>query len=172
MRLSLAATVCTLLGSILILSACGEEQSATAERAAPSAGAAAREATVMTEAQATAEVSATRRFCRAQLRGFLVSLVTLRDDLVAGLDYRSYLGEVREVRFAYEGIRTGRLGLECLIAAGTTAERAFNLYIDAANAWGDCLTTASCETSSVEPELQRRWARASDLISRAQRGLG
>jgi hypothetical protein len=160
MRLCLAATVGTLLGAILILSACGEEQSATAERAASSTAA------------ATTAAPATQRPCRAQLRGFLGSLVSLRDDLVVGLDYRSYLGEVREVRFAYEGIRTGRLGLECLIAAGTTAERAFNLYIDAANAWGGCLTRASCETSSVEPELQRRWARASDLVSRAQRGLG
>jgi hypothetical protein len=156
MRLSLAATVCTLLGAILILSACGEEQSATAERVASS----------------TAAAPTARRSCRAQLRGFLGSLDGLREDLVVGLDYRSYLGEVREVRFAYEGIRTERLGLECLLAAGTMAERAFNLYIDAANAWGDCLTTASCKTSAVEPELQRRWARASDLITRAQRGLG
>jgi len=172
MRLSLVATVCTVLGAILILSACGEEQSATAEHAVPPAGVPARGATAPAEAAGATEVPTTRRSCRAQLRGFLGSLVALRDDLVVGLDYRSYLDEVREARFAYEGIRMNGLRLECLIAAGTTAERAFNLYIDAANAWGDCLTTASCETSSVEPELQRKWARASDLISRAQRGLG
>jgi hypothetical protein len=158
MRLTSAATVGTLLGLVLMFGACGGEESATAER--------------VTTSTAKAKPSPAKGSCGAQLRGFVRSLVDLRERLVAGLDYRGYLSEVRGVRIAYEGVEIGGLGLDCLIAGATAAERAFNLYIDAANAWGDCLTDAACETASVEPGLQRKWALASDLVSRAQRDLG
>ena len=159
MRLTSVATAGALLSLVLTVSACGEERSATAERVrSPQRGG---------ETNAPKATAA----CRGQLRGFVGSLDTLREKLATGLDYGGYLREVRETRTAYDGIEPGRLRLGCLIVAGGSAERAFNLYIGAANSWGDCLATASCEISAVEPKLQRRWALASDLVSRAQRGL-
>jgi hypothetical protein len=160
-RLSSAATVGTLLGLILILilPGCGGEP-------AVSAGGKANAPTA-----APAQGSGAERTCRAQLRGFVGSLDALRELLATGLDYASYLREVRGVRAEHAAIRAAKLAIGCLIASGTPAERAFNQYIDAANAWGECLTKASCEIESIEPELQRRWARAGDLISAAQRGL-
>ncbi len=50
------------------------------------------------------------------------------------------------------------------------AEKALNQNIEATNAWGDCLAE-SCDLTTVEPEIKRRWARASVLITDAQRGL-
>lgn len=163
MRFSLAAIVGALLGLALILSSCGGERG---ERAAsadkPASGASG------TVAERPAPSSAS---CRRQLHGFLTSMDALRTDLARGLSYRDYLREVRAVRSVYARIRAEKLAVGCLLASGGPAERAFNLYIDAANAWGECLTTASCHTTVVEPTLQRKWARASTRLSLAQRGL-
>ena len=162
MRLSRAATVCALLGLTPVLACCaggttaGERPSAasTAASTAPrAAGAGASDA------------------CRAQLGGFVGSMARLRDELARGLDYRAYLGEVRATRVLYAAIRPERIPAACLLAAGGPAERAFDLYVDAVNAWGDCLATAGCETREVEPALQRKWALAARRLSRAQRGL-
>lgn len=111
------------------------------------------------------------RRCQGQLRPFLDSMGALRKSLAVGLSYREYLRELREVRAAYDGIRAERLEIGCLLAAGTPGERALNRYIEAANTWGDCLSTASCSTESIEPRLQRKWAIASDLLTFAQSGL-
>jgi hypothetical protein len=159
MRLSSAATVCMLLGLALVLPACGGERTATAGGT-----------TRVVKGAEAGKVPAAGS-CRRQLRGFVGSLDALREQLATGLDYRGYLSQVRGVRVVYEGIRADRLAIGCLIASGTSAERGFNLYIDAANAWGECLATASCETAAIEPELQRRWSRAAELVSEAQRGL-
>lgn len=158
MRPSLAI-VGLLAGLALILPGCGGGKTATAERGT---GPGASRAT----GAATAE-----RECRAQLRGFLASMDTLRERLAAGLSYNGYLVEVRGTRAVYARIDAGELPIGCLATVGTPAERAFNRYIGAANTWGDCLATASCDTEAVEPKLQRRWALASELLSAAQRGL-
>jgi hypothetical protein len=99
-------------------------------------------------------------------------MAELRDKLAAGLDYRHYLSEVRRTRAVYHRIRAGRIPAACLVMGGGPAERALNLYIDAANAWGDCLATVSCNTRTIEPELQRSWARASRQLAIARRGMG
>jgi hypothetical protein len=51
---------------------------------------------------------------------------------------------------------------------GTPSEQALNEYIDAANAWGECLADAACTTASIEPILQRKWRMASRLLSEVQ----
>jgi hypothetical protein len=78
---------------------------------------------------------------------------------------------VKGTRTVYARIRTGKLTAPCLLASGGPSERAFNLYIDAANAWGDCLATATCSTRSIEAKLQRKWARASHHLATAEKGL-
>jgi hypothetical protein len=95
----------------------------------------------------------------------------LRRKLAIGLTYSQYRRELAGVRGAYEAIPAKRIQLGCLLAAGTVAERALNRYIVAANAWGECLATASCELETVEPQLKREWARASDLLGSAKAGI-
>jgi hypothetical protein len=53
-------------------------------------------------------------------------------------------------------------------ATGTPAEAALNRYIEATNAWGDCLADASCTTTTIEPVLQRKWRVASGFLKEAQ----
>jgi hypothetical protein len=160
MRLSPAVTVCVLLSLALTLPACGAEHTVTAER------------TTTARSQARASSPAAINQCRGQLAAFLASMDTLRDKLAVGLSYTGYLHEVRETKAIYASIPTERLSLGCLAIAGAPGERALNWYLDAANAWGDCLADVSCSTAAVEPKLQHKWALASGLLSSAQRGLG
>ncbi len=108
--------------------------------------------------------------CRRQVGGFLDSMDALRRRLAAGVSYNEYVAEMRRVRSAYRSVPVERMGIGCLDAAGTPGERALNRYIDAANAWGECLSEASCDSVSVEPLLQRRWRQASRLLSAARTG--
>jgi hypothetical protein len=103
--------------------------------------------------------------------GFLGAMDALRRRLAVGLAYEQYVDEVEGVRAAYRRIPTDRLAIECLTEVGTPAEEGFNVYIDAANAWGDCVGEAGCEAVTVEPVLQRKWRFASRFLSRAHRGL-
>jgi hypothetical protein len=160
MRLSHAVTVGALLSLALVLLSCGGEPSAGSGGATTARSGA--EAT-------TGQVAAIR--CGSQLRSFLDSMEALREDLAVGLSYEAYLGELRGARDAYDRIPADRLAVGCLLLVAGLGERALNRYIDAANAWGDCLATAACEIEAIEPELQRRWARASDLLSSAQSRL-
>lgn len=95
----------------------------------------------------------------------------LRRKLAVGLTYRQYRRELGDVRAAYEAIPAKRVQLGCLLVAGGAGERALNRYLAAANAWGECLATASCEIETVEPRLRRQWDRASNLLSFARAGL-
>lgn len=144
--------------ALVALSGCGDDGTATAQKkhAAPTAEASARQASPR---------------CAAQLGGFVDELDRMRRQLAVGLAYAEYLDEVRRLRKVYRDVPVDRLGVGCLVAAGTPSEQAFNRYIDALNAWGGCLATAGCETESVEPELQRDWERASARLSAAQAGL-
>jgi hypothetical protein len=109
--------------------------------------------------------------CRVQLGGFLRSLDRLRDRLVAGVSYRQYVGELQDVRGAYDSLPVKQLQIDCLQRGGTAAERGFNQYIEAGNLWGDCVEVVGCESVSIEGRLQRRWRIASKLLSSAQSGL-
>lgn len=109
--------------------------------------------------------------CSAQLGGFVDALDSLRRQLAVGLTYAEYLEEVRRLRRVYRDVPVEQLAVGCMVVAGTPSEQAFNRYIEAVNAWGECLATAGCETESVEPELQRDWELASERLSAAQAGL-
>jgi hypothetical protein len=140
------------------MAACGSSEPEAAER----------EATP--QRPALARSSSTARRCQDQLGGLLRSLSTLRRRLAIGLTYDRYLYDVRKVNATYEAVPVDLLTLNCVIDVATPSERALNHYIDAVNIWGDCLATTGCDSSSVEPELQRKWQRASGLISVANRG--
>jgi hypothetical protein len=108
--------------------------------------------------------------CGSKLTRFVRSLDGLRDQLAAGLTYDQYLENVRNLQSAYRRIPVSGEPAACVVGAGVPAEKALDQHIEAANAWGDCLAE-SCDLSSVEPEIKRRWARASVLITDAQEGL-
>jgi hypothetical protein len=160
MRLSSAVTVGILLGLALMLSTCGEAGTTAAEKPA---------STTQTASDPPAH-AAVRDSCH-QLRPFVGSMASLRDDLARGLSYDEYLREVQRVRTVYSRIDADKLSAGCLLASGGAAERALNLYIDATNTWGDCLATVSCDTRSVEPKLQRKWALAARQVTTARQGL-
>jgi len=159
MRLRAAATACALLCLAPTLSSCGGSNE-TATGSPP-----------RSTATADAEHPTSGGSCKSQLGGFIAALTSLRRNLSRGLSYTEYLPEVRQVRIAYRAVKPRELDASCLLLAGGPAEHAFNAYIDVANAWGECLTTAGCSTASVEPKLQRTWARASNALSKAQRAV-
>jgi hypothetical protein len=157
-RLSLIAGLLTALA--LSLSACGDEGSAAATGKSTAA---------MTQSAQRAEPPAAANPCRAQIGGFLDSMNALRGKLEVGLSYEDYIAEVGRVRAAYDRLPTTRLELDCLIEAGTPGEKAFNEYIAAANAWGECLAEAGCGAASIEGRLQSEWRVASRFLAAARR---
>jgi hypothetical protein len=156
---SSTAIACALLTLVPLLSSCGGEDGTAA-------GSAARSTSV-----ANAEHPAPAGSCKSHVGGFVASLASLRGSLSRGLSYTEYLPAVRQVRIAYRAIKPRELDASCLLLSGGPAERAFNLYIDAANAWGECLTTAGCTTASIEAKLQGEWSRASNHLSVAQQAV-
>ena len=146
------------VASALILSACGSGGSAPSE---PS-----------TAAHATAPVEAPRSAppCQAQVGDFLASMKALRRELEVGLSYEDYVAAVGRVRASYDRLPTDRLTIDCLVESGTAAEKAFNQYIAAANAWGDCLSEAGCGAASIERRLQGEWRTAAHFLAAASNG--
>jgi hypothetical protein len=145
------------LVAALVLSACGGD------------GAARAEDTVGAQPAPRAKISsAAGRPCPAKLSAFVGALHRLRRQLAVGLSYEQYAARIKALRASYERIPVDHLAIDCLTATGTPTERGFNKYIDAANAWGECLADAACTTAAIEPVLQRKWRVASRLLSANQ----
>jgi len=99
--------------------------------------------------------------CPTELARFTDSLRQLRRDLVAGLTYDEYVAAVKALRGEYAAIRVDAVPPACLLATGTPSERAFDVYIEAANRWGECLSEPGCDAADVEAPLQAEWHLAS-----------
>jgi hypothetical protein len=108
--------------------------------------------------------------CEAQLGEFVGRMKDLRQSLLAGLSYAEYVVRVRAIRDAYEAVPVKKLDASCLSGPAGDAEDAFNQYLRAANAWGECAATAGCAASEIEGKLQRRWRTASKSLDQAQKG--
>jgi hypothetical protein len=149
---------CVLIAAAaLVLPGCGDSGAATAEStAAPP---------LQKQARVEAGPGAP---CPAPVDDFVKALDSLRKQLAVGLSYDQYTAKVKALRAGYDKLPIDRLALACLTSSGTPSERAFNEYIDAANAWGECLADASCDTATIEPILQRKWRIASRSLSEAQ----
>lgn len=102
--------------------------------------------------------------CQARLGNFVSRMNDLRQSLLAGLSYDEYVLRVRAVRDAYEAVPVDKLGAACVTGPAAAAEDAFNEYLRAANAWGECAATAGCAASDVEGKLQHRWKLASKKL--------
>jgi hypothetical protein len=107
--------------------------------------------------------------CQARLGNFVARMKDLRQSLLAGLSYDEYVLRVRAIRDAYEAVPVDKLGAACVTGPAAEAEDAFNEYLRAANAWGECAATAGCAASDVEAELQHRWRIASKRLDAAER---
>ena len=107
--------------------------------------------------------------CQARLGNFLDRMNDLRQSLLAGLSYDEYVLRVRAVRDAYEAVPVDKLGATCVTGPAAKAEDAFNQYLRAANAWGECAATAGCAASEVEGKLQHRWKLASKSLDAAEK---
>jgi hypothetical protein len=153
------------MGLALLLPGCGDEQTAATGGEKPAKSSAATKASA-----AKAKAPAVEKQCGRQLGEFLDSAESLDNGLAVGLSYRDYLGAVNAVRSTYASIEPDRLPIACLVRVAGPAERALNVYVGAANAWGDCLA-AACDLEPVEPRLQHEWARASQLLAEAKSGL-
>jgi hypothetical protein len=163
-RRPLALTGCAALAALaLATSGCGGEAPASPEKAA-----AKPQRTTSGAAQATA---GTPGRCRAQLGSFVDSLDSLRRRLATGLTYAQYSSRVAGLRSAYAAIPVSRLAPPCLVAVGTPSERAFDVYLGAANTWGGCLAEPGCSAADVETTLQSEWHRAVRPLAEARVGL-
>jgi hypothetical protein len=154
---------CGLL-AVLVLSSCGNGDSRTAAETTADRDASTEPGTDGARPTAT-------KLCQGQVGGFVGSMDSLRRRLVVGLAYEQYVDEVEGVRAAYRRIPTAELRVECLTEVGAPAEKAFNRYIDAGNAWGECVGEPGCESATVEPVLQREWRVAAGFLSQAHHGL-
>jgi hypothetical protein len=178
MRSGPTAAAVALLSLALALPGCGEEGAATAggEKEARGAGAspsaAAQDAPPpgLERAAAPARPAAAKR-CARTLGDFLDAIESIANTLAVGVDHESYLTTLDRVRATYAEVPTDRLGLVCLGRVAAPAERALNVYIESANEWGGCLAEPSCDSRALEPRLQRRWAKAANLIGEARSGL-
>jgi hypothetical protein len=168
MRLSPTATVGILLSLALTFSSCGQD--GTTAAGDPRQTASTTPESTPRRSTGSQGASVDNR-CRRELRGLISSMGRLRDDLARGLSYEDYLPRVKKTGSVYARIRAGKLTAPCLLASGGPSEHAFNLYIDAANTWGDCLATVTCSTGSIESKLQRKWAEASHQLATAEEGL-
>lgn len=164
-----------MLIAALALPGCGdgETSAAGAEQGVSSAGGTGATGAASSASKAAAGLGTRRETarCRHALGDFLDATESLDNLVAVGVDYESHLSAVNHVRAAYAEVEADELPLPCLAAVAAPAEQALNAYIDAANTWGECLADASCEDESVEPELQRLWARARAQIASAQHGL-
>lgn len=171
MRFGPAAPARLLLVLALILPGCGEQETAATGAATTVSDAKAAGRASPSVDRPNPRALATARRCRDSLGEFLDAMESLNNTVAVGLDYDGYLTMVNRVRASYAEIDAERLPLLCLAKVASPAESALNSYIAAANAWGECLATTSCDLAEVEPALQRRWAGASDLVGETQTGL-
>jgi len=152
------------IGTLLALASCGGGGSSTA--AGTTTVKAEESKPVATKSPKSAE---NEDPCQARLGNFLDRMDDLRQSLLAGLSYDEYVVRVRAIRDAYEAVPVDKLGVACVTGPAASAEDAFNQYLRAANAWGECAATAGCAASEVEGKLQRRWKIASKRLDAAER---
>ena len=105
--------------------------------------------------------------CSSKIGPLMTTIGDLNSRLDVGLTFSSYSDRVGSVRVAYDRIPPYSLTGPCLSAANAAAA-AYNQYLDAYNIWNNCISSLSCTTNSVTPQLQTYWAAASTKVEKAK----
>ena len=95
---------------------------------------------------------------------FVEALEELDSRLTIGLNFTDYSERVGDARVAYDRIDVADLDEACLDQVAVPAEDALNAYVNAYTIWNDCISDADCDNDSITPELQAKWAEATELI--------
>jgi hypothetical protein len=154
------------IGTVLALASCGGGGSSTQSTSVPERTVKSHESNPV--AGKSPKGGGKDDACQARLGNFLARMDDLRQSLLAGLSYDEYVVRVRAIRDAYEAVPVGELGVACVTGPAAKAEDAFNQYLRAANAWGECAATAGCAASEVEGKLQHRWNLAAKSLEAAE----
>ncbi len=109
--------------------------------------------------------------CRQQVGGLVRTLRDTSSRLDVGMSFADYSDQVGEISIAYNRIPFGRMDIECTMGAGISAEKAFNSYNKAYNAWNDCISDLYCDMDSVDPDLQKNWSKAGSQVARSRSAL-
>jgi hypothetical protein len=149
----------------LALPGCGGQSSAAPERTAATTTLASGEAPPKSKPAAAATT------CSTGLGDFLAQLEHLRRSLAIGVSYEQYVAELGTVRGSYRRVPVAKLDLACVSGPASSAESSFDGYLAAANAWGECVSEAGCETAALEPRLQREWRAAAKRLAAAKQAL-
>lgn len=117
------------------------------------------------------EAAAVAVTCRQQVSALLRALRATESRLNVGMTFADYGGQVGDISVFYDKMPINRMDFECVSGPGVQAEKAFNSYQRAYNTWNDCIGDFDCDTDSINPELQKEWAKASRQITRARSAL-
>jgi hypothetical protein len=104
--------------------------------------------------------------CMAHLGDLHQALRALDSGVQAGLSYRDYGNELRDVVAAYDNTDFSGLSAECLARVAVRLERALRQYQRAFGTWRAC----GCDTDAIEPSLRVCWERASTELRGADIG--
>ncbi len=118
-----------------------------------------------------AKGAAAYKACQSQVGAFLSTLHDLDSRLDVGLTETQYISRLGDIQVAYDAIDVKGESDGCLVSVGVPAEKAFNTYTKAGRYWRRCIFGVDCPNSTMRAQLQVYWAKASNQLSNATRGL-
>lgn len=141
---------------------------AAAQAASDSAASVASvEARESEEAEALAAAQEAHASCLRLVGPLLDALSTVDARLDVGLSQDELSTLVGEASVAYNKITVDDLGDGNCLSAAAKMESAFNAYATTVRRWNDCIYDYYCDVDSIDPMLQRNWARANRLLTAA-----
>lgn len=117
------------------------------------------------------EAAALAVTCRQQVTPLLKALRATESRLNVGMTFADYGQQVGDVSIGYDRMPINRMDFNCIGGPGIAGEKAFNSYTAAYNTWNNCIGDFNCDTDSIDPELQKQWAKASRQTTRARSAL-
>ncbi|MCO5316712.1 MAG: hypothetical protein M9938_11215 [Solirubrobacterales bacterium] len=149
----------------LVLSGCGgpsqeQKDAAVKERA--------KARKLKSAAEDAAAVAVT---CRDQVGSLLKALKDTESRLNVGMTFADYGDQVGDISVGYDQMPINQMSPDCISGPGVAGENAFNSYREAYNTWNDCIGDLGCDIDTIDPELQKKWTKASRQITRARSSL-